>query len=63
MTFAKFTLLVAGLAALTFMFNLFTEKDEPDVEEPTATEQKPGQTGVLRNTLNAAEDAADSLGR
>lgn len=60
MNLPKFLLLVAVLALLTFIFN---KDDEPTTDEPTTSEQKPGQTGVLRNTLNAAEDAADNLGR
>ena len=60
MNLPKFLLLVAVLAGLAFIFN---KDDEPTFEEPTAADEKPGQTGVLRNTLNAAEDAADSLGR
>ena len=60
MNLPKFLLLVAVLAGLAFIFN---KDDEPTAGEPATAEQKPGQTGVLRNTLNAAEDAADSLGR
>lgn len=60
MNLPKFLLLVAVLAVLAFFFN---KDEEPVAGETTTTKQKPGQTGVLRNTLNAAEDAADNLGR
>lgn len=60
MNLPKFLLLVAVLAVLAFLFN---KDNEAGSEEETSTEQKPGQSGVLRNTLNAASDAAYSLSR